>query len=653
MQKPFRMQRSGAREGCGCFVEIVVPSQTLLLFVSHASPYTTSTITCPLEITYFIAYANTSRLLIISLTLYRRAAQLEKLENKIEHLVNALATTQSQRGYSTDLGHPSPPVSNVSERSSGLQLGFTQNANQAEVLSSLCETMEDTANCTPSSATSNTPALTTASTAGSQSTPQAFECVDYHCLGVSIPEAEILLDRFQRLMAPSMPFIVIPTNATAQQLSADKPVLLLAICVVTCFHDFPQQQVMLKNLMRSLSERILMNNEKSIDILQGILVFVAWYHPHIFHRPQVTNLLHLAIAMITDLGFDRPVQQCGDFKSATTKAVHGPPAVSRVPTLEEHRILLGTFYLTSMLACSFKKIDAMPWTSYMSEALQTIEQATDLDSDLFLVQMVRLQDLINETSASQTPQAPMSMYVKAFKVDLERLQKSDPSKDPHNILLRMQYLTSEILVWELSLNDLQENKATPLRTHLDDLYHLVEAIRTFLDVYFLLPTSSYLTMPFSVFGQFAHVFIVLIKIASLEVDGWDMRALNDRLNFCQTIDEAAERFEASTHSEPDGFRVNNDNFGKWAQRVRWMKQVYENKFMQGNEKAEDRAEAARTLIGAECNHGHHGLNTPATKQQPTPPDDVLSGDFYNYLDENFWQSFAGDFDLGFPDMNVA
>lgn len=34
---------------------------------------------------------------------------------------------------------------------------------------------------------------------------------------------------------------------------------------------------MVKQMMRDVSERILINGEKSLDILQGIIVFVNWY----------------------------------------------------------------------------------------------------------------------------------------------------------------------------------------------------------------------------------------------------------------------------------------------------------------------------------------------------------------------------------------
>lgn len=84
-------------------------------------------------------------------------------------------------------------------------------------------------------------------------------------------------------MAPGLPFVVVPDEVTAQQLYEQKPFLLHAITTVTYFHDLPQQQMMVKHLMRDVSERVLMNNEKNVGILQGILVFVAWYHPHVSH----------------------------------------------------------------------------------------------------------------------------------------------------------------------------------------------------------------------------------------------------------------------------------------------------------------------------------------------------------------------------------
>lgn len=81
--------------------------------------------------------------------------------------------------------------------------------------------------------------------------------------------------------------------------------------------------------------------------------------------------------------------------------------------------------------------------------------------------------------------------------------------------------------------------------------------------------------------------------------------------------------------------------------MKFMKQVYEQKFT---------SEPANIAIVQEDDKAR-SWQTPTNAGQPTPPEDpVLSADFFNYLDDNFWQSFAGftgDFELQIPDMNAA
>lgn len=415
---------------------------------------------------------------------------------------------------------------------------------------------------------------------------------------------------------------------------------------------------MVKQMMRDIAERVLINGEKSLDIVQGIIVFVCWYHPHVFWAQQVTNLLHLAIAMTVELGIDRPPNQCGEFKKATVKAIHAPP-VPRTPTMEEHRTLAGVFYMTGMLASSFKKIDSMPRTRYLEDSMKTLEKAAEYESDMLVVQMVRLQHLIHETYTMETSNAPAHMCVRAFKADLDRLRENDPCKDSKNVFLKLQYLTAEVLIYELTLIDLQDDHAKPTPAHLGDLYRGVDSIRSFLDVYFSIPSSVYLTLPFSTFGQFAHTFIVLVKLASLEVEGWDMKDLQDKLGFLNVIEEAAARLDASTRSSPDGLSVDNDSFGKWAHRIRWMKTLYEAKFApEGADTMDDDDRGSTAFKALTLKPPNHSSYPPPQQsaiqgvQQPTPPDDVLSGDFFNYLDEGFWQSFGNDFDMGFSDMSL-
>jgi hypothetical protein len=45
---------------------------------------------------------------------------------------------------------------------------------------------------------------------------------------------------------------------------------------VAFFHDLPKQQVMVKDLMRQISEKMILRNDKSLELLQGILIMIAW-----------------------------------------------------------------------------------------------------------------------------------------------------------------------------------------------------------------------------------------------------------------------------------------------------------------------------------------------------------------------------------------
>jgi hypothetical protein len=62
----------------------------------------------------------------------------------------------------------------------------------------------------------------------------------------------------------------------AWELAHRKPFLMQVIATVAFFHDLPKQQVMVKDLMRQISEKMILRNDKSLELLQGILILIAW-----------------------------------------------------------------------------------------------------------------------------------------------------------------------------------------------------------------------------------------------------------------------------------------------------------------------------------------------------------------------------------------
>lgn len=85
------------------------------------------------------------------------------------------------------------------------------------------------------------------------------------------------LHNYQTYMAKYFPFVVIPPDTTIAALRNTKPFLLKAIVVVSSVQDLARQRALGHALMRELTTKLLVEGKRSVDMLQGILVWLAWY----------------------------------------------------------------------------------------------------------------------------------------------------------------------------------------------------------------------------------------------------------------------------------------------------------------------------------------------------------------------------------------
>lgn len=92
---------------------------------------------------------------------------------------------------------------------------------------------------------------------------------------LSIDEAEKLLSFFRK-MAPLFPFVVVPEGETVKSLSRTSPFLLLAILASASMHDVQLHHALDHEFRRILSSEVIMKGKKSLDFLQGVLVYTAW-----------------------------------------------------------------------------------------------------------------------------------------------------------------------------------------------------------------------------------------------------------------------------------------------------------------------------------------------------------------------------------------
>lgn len=100
------------------------------------------------------------------------------------------------------------------------------------------------------------------------------DVVDQNVL--NIDTAGYFLDIFQTRMAQHFPFVVVPPHTKAEQFRQDKPFLFLAVLASSTYENSPLQRRLGREVKEQIAERMILNGEVSFELLQGLLVYLAW-----------------------------------------------------------------------------------------------------------------------------------------------------------------------------------------------------------------------------------------------------------------------------------------------------------------------------------------------------------------------------------------
>lgn len=118
------------------------------------------------------------------------------------------------------------------------------------------------------------------------------------CGLVTFPEAETLCQTYQKMSHQHFPCVIVPERLGVLELQQERPMLLQAMLVVASWQNKPRQIALEKFYVKELGLRFF-NGERSLDILQGLLVYLAWY----VIIPFLKKLF--AIGLIAQVSFQR------------------------------------------------------------------------------------------------------------------------------------------------------------------------------------------------------------------------------------------------------------------------------------------------------------------------------------------------------------
>lgn len=92
---------------------------------------------------------------------------------------------------------------------------------------------------------------------------------------VSFEQAELSLQAFQA-QASNFPFVVVDPTIGLDILRRKRPFLLLSILTYAASWNLSLQRQLETELKASLCKKVIMDGEKSLDLLQGLLVYLNW-----------------------------------------------------------------------------------------------------------------------------------------------------------------------------------------------------------------------------------------------------------------------------------------------------------------------------------------------------------------------------------------
>ena len=156
---------------------------------------------------------------------------------------------------------------------------------------------------------------------------------------------ETLLSIYKNKLSSHFPFVVIPPETTAKQLHETRPFLMKVIRMVASVRYLRSMRGQSCAVFKYICDAMLMKSERSLDLLQGILIFLGFYHYFCMSHAHYNNLAHLAVSLVGDMDLNT----CPNLKA---REEHHRLALVRAEeprprTNEERRALLGVWYMTS------------------------------------------------------------------------------------------------------------------------------------------------------------------------------------------------------------------------------------------------------------------------------------------------------------------
>jgi hypothetical protein len=259
---------------------------------------------------------------------------------------------------------------------------------------------------------------------------------------ITMEKAIVMFNRYTNEMAPQLPAVIFPPGTTAADIRKSKPTLFLAVLCAGSGTYHPEiQRILTKEVMSIYANRIVCNGEKTLELVQSLLVSTIWYWPpEHFEELKFYQLIHMAAVMSLDINIGKKIKGVkpkmaghGLWRDHLWRRGH----CAENDTLDAKRAWLSCYFMCSASAMGLRRPNLIRWSSYMGECVEVLESSPDAAStDKFLCQLVRNQRIAEEVSIQFQMDDPCAIVniadpkvqyaLRGFERDLEHWSQQVP-----------------------------------------------------------------------------------------------------------------------------------------------------------------------------------------------------------------------------------
>ncbi|KAI1416890.1 hypothetical protein F5Y13DRAFT_101537, partial [Hypoxylon sp. FL1857] len=375
-------------------------------------------------------------------------------------------------------------------------------------------------------------------------------------------EAEELLKKFREETIGFFPFVHIPPHVTSQQLRESYPFLWLNIMSTTS--SSPKRRYALGDQARSIViQRVVVDREKSLDLLLGLLTLVGWSQLQRRDKPFWTLFSQLIVTLVCDMGLHRP-QPDGPPMFCTSNKDHDPRItnVPRIRTEEVQRAVLGAFIVTSQVSNIFKHAPGLRWSSHLDGYVLNLTQNSTVSHDETLIAQVRIQLILNQIYDDSWQNGGIggssALYLSALRSQLHDIIRQGTLGTiarNHPVLTKLYYFT-EHLINESAISKPATPWNEPDYQRFEVYQSCLSSIKSYFDAFFATPADIFRNMPFINSSQVVRVLKCLHRITTIQDPAWDRAAVSSSVDLISTCDKIISTLEyikvASAMASPDG-----------------------------------------------------------------------------------------------------